>query len=113
MKVKIKIAFTVPKKLQNELKNQIIQDGYDQKGKSRWVSEAISALLNIDSFPDLVKINDTMSGLDKLESILISSILKRQLDIAIINIRMKYPELNGVQSKIARTAIMQRIIRAC
>lgn len=108
---KVKITFVLPFVLQKELKERVIQDSYDMKGKSRWVSEAIEILISINEFPDLVKINDEMKGFEKLESVVISKELKRLLDSAIINVRKKYPAIEGVQSRIIRTAIMQRLLR--
>jgi len=108
---KIKIAFVLPTMLQKELKERIIKDSYDMKGKSRWVSEAITELLLMQSFPDLVKINDEMKGFEKLESVIIPRELKNQLDAAIIYVRKKYPAIEGVQSRIVRTAIVQRLLR--
>lgn len=108
---KVKVTFVLPNPLQKELKERIIGDGYDLKGKSRWVCEAIQSLLTIESFPELVKLNDEMRNFDKLESILISQELKKQLDHAIINVRKCYPMIEGVQSRIFRTAIVQRLLR--
>jgi len=111
MSDKVKITFVLPIVLQAELKQKVIQDGYDLKGKSRWVAEAIQTLLVIQSFPDLVKINDAMKGFEKLESVVVSKELKKQLDAAVINVRKIYPEIDGVQSRILRTAIVQRLLR--
>lgn len=111
MSDKVKVAFVLPKSLQNELKERIIKDSYDLKGKSRWVAEAIEKLLAMESFPDLVKLNDEMKGFEKLESVLISRDLKKQVDDAVINVRKKYPSIEGVQSRILRTAIVQRLLR--
>ncbi|MBA3662186.1 MAG: hypothetical protein H0W64_10680 [Gammaproteobacteria bacterium] len=111
MNDKVKITFVLPQTLHLELKKKVVEDGYDMKGKSRWVSEAINALLAMESFPEFVKINDVMRGFEKLESVVISKALKKELDAAIINVRKVYPEINGVQSRIMRTAIVQRLIR--
>lgn len=111
MKTKIKINFVLPSNLQGDLKEKVINDGYSIKDKSRWVTEAINALLEIQGYPDLVKINDEMRGFERLESITVSKELKKQLDDAIVNVRKVYPEINGVQSRIVRTAIVQRLLR--
>jgi hypothetical protein len=108
---KIKITFVLPVTLQKDLKEKVIKDGYDMKGKSRWVSEAIEKLLITHRFPDLVKINDEMKGFEKLESVVISRELKKKLDEAIINVRKIYLSIEGVQSRIVRTAIVQRLLR--
>lgn len=107
---KVKISFVLPQGLQKDLKERIVQDGYSLKGKSQWVSEAIENLLDKESYVDLVKVNDVMQGFEKLESILVEKNLKSKLEASVINIRRKYPEIDGVQSRIMRTAILQRLL---
>lgn len=110
MSKKVKISFVIPETLQKDLKERIVLDGYSLKGKSQWVAEAVEQLLKINSYIDLVKVNDVMRGFEKFESILIDYKLKAQLDESVISIRKKYPEIDGVQSRIMRTAILQRIM---
>lgn len=107
---KIKVSFVLPEKLQQDLKERMIMDGYSLKGKSQWVAEAVEQLFKFDSYMDLVKVNDVMQGFEKFESVLIDRKLKIHLDESIINIRKKYPEIEGVQSRIMRTAILQRLL---
>lgn len=109
---KIKVTFVLPEALQNELRDRVIKDGYDAKGKSRWVAESIKHLLSMNAYPDLVKINDEMKGFEKLESVVIVKELKSQLDDAVITVRTKYPAIEGVQSRILRTAIVQRLLQS-
>lgn len=109
---KIKVTFVLPEALQKELRSRVIKDGYDSKGKSRWVTESIKHLLSMKAYPDLVKINDEMKGFEKLESVVIVKELKNQLDDAVITIRTKYPAIEGVQSRILRTAIVQRLLQS-
>lgn len=110
MSKKVKICFVIPENLQKDLKEKIVMDGYSLKGKSQWVSEAVERLLNIDSYVDLVKVNDEMHGFERFESVLVDRTLKMKLDESVINIRRKYPEIDGVQSRIMRTAILQRLL---
>jgi len=110
MPKKVKVSFVLPEKLQKELNERIVLDGYNLKSKSKWVAEAIEQLFNLKNFIDLVKVNDTMVGFQKFESILIDIKLKTQLEESIIEIRRKYPEIEGVQSRIMRTAILQRLL---
>ena len=112
MTVKVKIAFVLPEGMQRDLKEKIVRDGYDLKGKSLWVSEAIERLLKLHSYKDLVKLNDEMNGFGKMESVLVALSLKHQIDEAIIDIRKEYPALEGVQSRILRTAIVQRLVQS-
>ena len=47
----------------------------------------------------------------EIYSISIDQELKTKLDNAIIEIRRHFPSIEGVQSKILRTAIVQRLLR--
>jgi hypothetical protein len=107
---KVKIAFVLPEALQRELKEKMTRDGYDLKGKSRWISEAIQRLFGLSNFADLVKLNDEMKGFEKAESVLVERTLKNQMNDAVVDIRQKYPTIEGVQSRILRTAIVQRLL---
>jgi hypothetical protein len=107
---KVKVSFVLPDGLKQELNERIVLDGYNLKSKSKWVAEAIEQLFNLRNFIELVKVNDTMTGFQKFESILIDSKLKIKLEESILDIRKKYPEIEGVQSRIMRTAILQRLL---
>lgn len=107
---KVKLSFVLPESLQRDLKERMVKDGYDLKGKSKWVSEAVKDLLIMETYTDLVKLNDEMAGFEKLESVLVEKELKRQVDNAVIEVRRKYPSIEGVQSRILRTAIVQRLL---
>jgi len=107
---KVKLSFVLPITLQQELKEKVIKDGYDMKGKSQWIAEAIKKLLASENFPEFVMINDEMKGFEKFESVVIPRELKKQLDEAVINVRKVYPAIEGVQSRILRTAIVQRLL---
>lgn len=110
MSNKIKISFVLPEGLQKDLREKMVLEGYSLKGKSQWVEEAVGRLLILDDFMDLVKVNDVMQGFEKFESVLIDRKLKAKLDESIITVRKRYPEIDGVQSKIMRTAIIQRLL---
>lgn len=109
---KVKITFVVPEKLQQDMRQQIIADGFGMRGKSRWVAEAIEILLAMPNVSDLVQVGDEMHGFEKAETIVVPLDLKRTLDEAMIAIRRNHPALEGVQSRIIRTSILQRLIRS-
>lgn len=109
---KIKVSFVVPEALQKEMRQQVIEDGYGMRGKSKWIAEAINDLLQLNNYAELVKLSEEMKGFEKQETIAINKDLKRALDKASISIRREYPILEGVQSHIIRTSIMQRLLRS-
>lgn len=112
METKAKITFVLPDVLQKECREKIVKDGYDMRGKSRWISEAIELLLAMNNYPELVNLSNQMKGFEKVESVVMTKDLKKFLDKAVIEIRKSYPSMEGVQSGIVRTAIMQRILRS-
>jgi len=108
---KIKITFVVPETLQKEMRQRLIGDGYNLKDKSKWVVEAITSFLAMDSYKDLVKLGDEMRGFEKTESIVVDKELKKLLDESVLHIREEYPLLEGLQSRIIRTSIVQKLLR--
>ncbi len=112
MEAKAKITFVLPDVLQKECREKIMKDGYDMRGKSRWISEAIELLLAMKNYPELVNLSNQMKGFEKVESVVMTKDLKKLLDNAVIEIRKPYPSMEGVQSGIVRTAIMQRILQS-
>jgi hypothetical protein len=108
---KTKITLVVPAQLQNELRLRVAKDGYGLRGKSKWVSEAVQSLLIMNDFAKLVHYSEELHGFEKVETIVITTVLKQALDNAIVTTRQQFPTLEGVQSAIIRTAIMQRLLR--
>jgi hypothetical protein len=109
---KAKVTLVIPDVLQKECREQIIKDGYDLRGKSRWIAEGIVELLKMRNYPELVNLSNEMKGFGKMESIVISRELKKVMDAAVVDVRKEYPAMEGVQSGIVRTAIIQRLIRS-
>ena len=108
---KVRLSYFVPEAILVDVRENMISQGYDLKGKSKWVSEAVHSLLETTNFSELVNINDQMQGFEKLDSITVAPELKAKLDNAIVEIRRNFPLIEGVQSKILRTAIVQRLLR--
>ena len=112
MALNYKVTFVVPQVFQQDLREQVIKDGYGMRGKSKWISEAIENLLELPNYIELVQYSDEMKGFEKVETIVIAKNLKNLLDQAIIAVRKQYPTIEGVQSHIVRTAILQRLLRS-
>jgi hypothetical protein len=112
MNKKVKLSFGLPEELHKELQQKVIDDGYGMRGKSKWIGEAISQFLNFDTFIDLVELGDEMKGFQKLETLLVHRDIKLALDKAVILIKEKHHMLEGLQSRIIRTSILQRLLRS-
>ena len=107
-----KIVFVVPKSLQEELRLQVIKDRYGLRGKSKWIMEAIETLLKQEKFEDLVNYGDEFKTLEKKETLVLTSELRKRIEQAISHVKKCYPSLEGIQSRIVRTAILHRLIRS-
>jgi hypothetical protein len=112
MPTKSKAAFALPKSLKNEIREYVIKEDYGLRGKSKWISEAVENLLSIKDFHELISYNDEMHGFGEIETVVLEYRLKLEIDNAILQVRKHYPTLEGVKSRILRTAIMQRILRS-
>ena len=112
MPSKTKVSFAVPNTLKNELRERVLKEGYGVRGKSKWISEAIENLLEYKEFLELISYSDEMHGFDQIETAVVEYSLKIKLDKAIIQIRKEFPTLEGVKSRIMRTAVLQRILRS-
>lgn len=107
-----KLTFLLPDKLQQEFRNQVTREGYGFRGKSRWVEEAVNRLLDMSNYSMLVNISSNLQHLANSETITVDSATKRRIEEAALTIRHEYPLLEGVQSAIIRTAMLQRLIRS-
>lgn len=112
MSSKSKVTFAIPRSLKNEIREHVVKAGYGLRGKSKWVSESVEKLLAIKDYPELISYNDEMHGFDEIETVVVDYKLKLELDKAILTVRKEYPTLEGVKSRLMRTAIMQRILRS-
>lgn len=108
---KIKLTFTLPTAMQQQMRQKIVGDNYSLRAKSKWIVEAIIQLFEIDNYIDLVSYNDEMAHLSKNETISIPEDIKALLEQKVVEVKQKYIMMEGVQSRIIRTAIMQRILR--
>ncbi|MGE3920539.1 MAG: hypothetical protein AB7F64_06310 [Gammaproteobacteria bacterium] len=109
---KTKISFAIPNNLKNEIRERVIKDGYGFRGKSKWISEAVENLLKYKDFTELISYSDEMYGFDKIETAVLDYPLKLKIDKAAILIRKEFPMLEGIKSRILRTAVLQRILRS-
>lgn len=109
---KINTTFVAPSQFQKEPQQQIASDNYGLRGKSKWVSEAIHNFLKTKHYCDMVNLGDELHGFEKNESITLDQSTKILLDEAVLAIRTKYPLLEGVQSRIIRTSILQRLLQS-
>lgn len=112
MNAKVKLTVVLPELLQKELQQKVIDDGYGMRGKSKWLEEAIKSFFAIENYISLVEIGNEMKGFSKLETFVVDRELKKALDKAVILVKEKHHLIEGVQSRIIRTSILQRLLRS-
>lgn len=104
-------SIKLQKKLHQHLLQRIIEDGYGMRGKSKWIVEAIEALLDLEDYPELVDIAEDMDQLTDMISLRMPESIMVKIDQAIIHVRKQYPVIEGVKSNLIRASIMQRLLR--
>lgn len=102
----------LPKSINQTMLEKIVKDGYGLRGKSKWICEAIQEFLKLDNYPELTEIADDMETMDAIVSMRINEKLMKAIDKATVEVRKKYPSIEGVKSKIIRASIIQRFIRS-
>lgn len=101
----------LPENIHQEMCERIVQDKYGMRGKSLWISEAITNFLSIDGYPEYVDLAKDVSNLSHSVSFRVTEELENQLNDAVILVRSKYPALDAAKSNIIRASIVQRLIR--
>ncbi len=104
-------TFKILDNLNQMLNEKVIANGYGMRGKSRWVREAIESLFTYSDCAELVSISSEMENANYPLSVRLPRKLFLDMEKAVIVIRKKFPELEGIKSRIVRTAILQRLIR--
>lgn len=104
-------SIKLQKRLHHRLQQQIIEDGYGMRGKSKWIIESIESLLNLPDYPSLVHIAEDMDQLNEMVSLRLPEGLALRIEKAAVYIRKQYPMLEGVKSNLIRASIVQRLLR--
>ena len=107
----IRTPVRLPKRLRDELDASVISEGYGFKGRSLWVEDAIKKLLSLETFYDLVALDEDLIVSFVPDSFTLTETVRNNLEEAIVLVRKHHPRMDTVLSAIIRTAIMQKLIR--
>ncbi len=108
---KTRVSIILPEALFKEMNEKIEASGYGAHKVSFWVTEALDKLIATPGFPELVQIGDSMSQLKKTIFLTLKDDAYARLNNAVIDVRSQFPAIDGVKSRILRTAIIQRLLR--
>ena len=108
---KVSVSFRTSKKIIQMMLERIVAEGYGLKGKSKWVTEAVERFL---AMPDYIACVDIASAQEDMSDPVLCTIpesLSRKLDLALIEVRRQYPDMEGVKSNIMRASLTQRLLQ--
>lgn len=101
----------IPEELDKTLNKSVIECGYGMRGKNKWLNQAIEQFLKLPDMCGLVEFASEIDTFDKIVSVKIPENTARKIEETVIEVRRKYPAMEGVKSHILRASIMQFIIR--
>lgn len=107
-----KITVRFPKRLKAEMQAALIKSGYGLHGKSRWLKEAVTLFLQQPDFVDYVEhgIDINQAELSEVEAFYLDTDTIQMLRQAFLNIRVKFPLFEGVQSSLIRAAVVYSLM---
>lgn len=103
-----KVTVRFPKSLKSEMQTALIKSGYGLHGKSRWLQETIAIFLKQNNFVEYVEhgIDINQAELSQVEAFYLDVYTIQMLKDAFIQVRVKYPLFEGVQSAFIRAAVV-------
>jgi hypothetical protein len=107
-----KITVRFSKRLKIEMQTALIKSGYGLHGKSRWLKEAIVTFLRQSHFVDYVEngIDINQADLSDVEAFYLDNDTIQMLKSAFVEVRVKYPLFEGVQSALIRSAAVYSLM---
>ena len=105
-------SFKIPSKMVMQIQMKYMKKGYGPMGKSRWLCEVISDLLNYHDEQFVLESIDNveeMTNLDKAMSFRPTEEVEELLSTWVIKARRYNPTIEGVKSKIIRAAIINGV----
>lgn len=98
--------------LKMRLQTRVIEDNYGMRGRSRWIEEAITEFLKIPDYQDTVNWDLTKESDEPIHtlSLMFSESILLALDLAVVEVRKKFPAKEGVKASIIRAAIIHRLL---
>ena len=106
---KKKVTVKIFKDVKSALPKAIIMDGYNMRGKSRGIADAVRSMLNSKGW-ESVLVSELELKPDGQDVFTMPKTLMTQITSEICRINIEHPSLNPTQSAIIRAAINRRLI---
>ncbi len=104
-----KVTVRIFKEVKSALPIAIVKDGYNMRGKSLWISDAVRSMLNSAGW-ESVLVSELEAKPDGQDVFTIPRTLMTQIANEIRRINIEHPSLNPTQSAIIRAAINRRLL---
>ena len=105
------VSLRISERLSKKINQRVINDNYRMQGKSRWIKEALNGFFELEDYIELVGLSREIEQPNKTITVRIPRELVLRIEHAITEIRKVYPSIEGIKSRIIRTAIIQRLLR--
>lgn len=108
-----KVTVRFSQQLKQAMEKQIIESGYGMHGKSKWVSDAITALATLSHLHELIEDGENINQgvLAAVEAFYLPQAVFKILRELMMHVRKHHPLLEGVQSAIIRTSVINKLIQ--
>jgi hypothetical protein len=106
-------SFKIPSSLELEMNKKLVSDGYGLRGKSKWICDALTKFLSFsdkDFIVECIEFSEELEKLDKSISFRPTPIVESLLDDWVVQVRLQIPAIEGLKSKIIRTAIIHSLL---
>ena len=104
-----KITVKLPSLLKSSLPVRILNDGYNMRQKSKWVVEAINALLSRNGWEGAL-LSELMVTPNTQDVFSVPEIVVIKINQEVHRVALLNPSLNANQSSIIRAAINRRML---
>lgn len=103
-----KVTVRFSSRLKSEMQAAVIKAGYGFHGKSKWLVNSIHLFLQQPSYIDLVEhgIDINQAEFTSVEAFYIDEATFKLVKKALVDVRLNYPLLEGVQSALVRAAVV-------
>ncbi len=106
-------SFKIPSTLEIEMNKKIVAQGYGLRGKSKWISDSLEQFLTCQDehfVLECISYAEELENLDKTVTFRLSPAIDELLNCWAIKARVNMPMIEGVKSKIIRTAIIHGLL---
>ncbi len=106
-------SFKLPKNIEVEMSQKVIQEGYGMRGKSRWINYAINNFLSLadeEFIFDCLDNAEYITGLDTTVTCRTSDTIENLVNVWVKKARINNPMREGVRSNIYRASVIQGLL---